>query len=192
MPFKDLGLSRLVDDVQHRLLLIPPTHNAVLGWEKYVWMSRQKCESECIPKPNTNAFGLCTASFSSRLSSHVLKELKENDSKSIYSHIYFPEKLKSHYFSMTNQEHDIFYGRILRKDSNQKQHAMKSIFKSNTLMWKPVQSLVWLIKSYSGIPQPISPTYSYLYFAGKHLFEAGLHKYLRSPVFSNAGRFSPI
>lgn len=142
-------------------------------------------------RANTNAFGLCMASFSSHLSSHVLKGLKGNHRKSIYSHIYFSAKLKSHYFSMTNQEHDISCGSILRKDSNQKQYAMKSVIKSNTLIWKPVWSLVWLIKPYSGIPQPTSPTYSYLYFAGKLLFEAGLHKYLRSPVFSNAVRFSP-
>lgn len=69
---------------------------------------------------------------------------------------------------------------------------LKTEIKSSTLMWRPLPSLDLLMKQYSGIPQPISPTYLYLYFAGRLWFGADLNKYLRSPVFSNAGRFSPM
>lgn len=65
-------------------------------------------------------------------------------------------------------------------------------FRSHTLIWKPLSSLDLLMKLYSCTPHPTPPTYSCLYFAGKLRFEAGLHKYWRSPVFSNTGRFSPI
>lgn len=90
-------------------------------------MSQHKCESESIHKPNTSAFGLPTASFSSLLSSHVLRGLTEEDgSKDIYSHIHFSAKLKSHYFSMTDQEQDASYGSKLRQNSNKK-YAMTNI-----------------------------------------------------------------
>lgn len=93
----------------------------------------------------------------------------------------------------TDREREASYGNKLRKNSNQKTRCYEDhAFTISTLRWKPVSSLVLLIKSYSGIPQPISPTNSCLYFAGKLLLEAGLHKYLRSPVFSNAGHLSPI
>lgn len=175
MAFRDLGLICSLS-IQPSLLLHHPLVTEC-------WAGRCVNAAACmwiwsIPKPSTSAFVLPTASFSPHLSSHGLRGLSgKGGSEYISSHIYFSAKLKCHSFSITDQDHAVSYGSKPGKHSDQATVCSEEQkFKSSTLMWKPLSRLVLLIKSYPGIPQPTSPTYTCLYLAGKLPHEAGLHK----------------
>ena len=87
-----------------------------------VWMSPNRWESGCMPKPSANAFGFPPASFSSHPSSHVFKGLKEGDGSQVLlsTQSFFCTSSQSHCFSRTSPGHRVSYGSKLRKHLNQK------------------------------------------------------------------------